>query len=85
MIHIIAAAVASSQESKEKSSTMEEDLKDLKDFAIEATILLVFFFVAAGAAYLFTVGVEWFDNFTMTHNAAFDPNTLTQSIKELFK
>lgn len=82
MIHIIAAAVASSQETKEKPRTMEEDLKE---FAIEAIILLTFFFVAAGAAYLFTVGVEWFDNFTMTHNAAFDPNTLTQSIKELFK
>ena len=82
MIHVIAAAIASSQESKEKPRTMEEDLKD---FAIDTLILPALFFVAAGAAYLFTVGVEWFDKFTMTHNAAFDPNTLTQSIKELFK
>jgi hypothetical protein len=43
------------------------------------------FAMAAGVAFLFTVGVEWFDKFTMTHNAAFDPSTLTQSIKELFK
>lgn len=82
MIHVIAAAIANSPESKEKPRTLEEDLKE---FVITGLLLLALFFVAAGAAYLFTVGVEWFDNFTMTHNAAFDPNTLTQSIKELFK
>ena len=82
MIHVIAAAVSSSQESKGKPRTEAEELKD---FAIDAAILLILFAMAAGAAFLFTVGVEWFDNFTMTHNAAFDPNTLTQSIKELFK
>lgn len=82
MIHVIAAAVSSSQESKEKPRTEAEELKD---FAINAAILLILFAIAAGAALLFTVGVEWFDNFTMTHNSAFDPNTLTQSIKELFK
>jgi len=82
MIHVIAAAVASSQESKEKPRTEAEELKD---FAIDALILLIMFAMAAGVAFLFTVGVEWFDKFTMTHNAAFDPSTLTQSIKELFK
>ncbi len=82
MIHVIAAAVASSQESKEKPRTEAEELKD---FAIDAIILLIMFAMAAGVAFLFTVGVEWFDKFTMTHNAAFDPSTLTQSIKELFK
>jgi len=82
MIHVIAAAVASSQESKEKPRTEAEELKD---FAIDALILLIMFAMAAGVAFLFTVGVEWFDKFTMTHNAAFDPTTLTQSIKELFK
>jgi len=82
MIHVIAAAVASSQESKEKPRTEAEELKD---FAIDALILLIMFAMAAGVAFLFTVGVEWFDKFTMTHNAAFDPSTLTQSIKELLK
>lgn len=82
MIHVIAAAIANSPESKEKPHTLEEDLKD---FAITGLLLLALFAIAAGGAYLFTVGVEWFDNFTMSHNSAFDTNTLTQSIKELFK
>ena len=82
MIHVIAAAIANSQESNEKPRTLEEDLKD---FAITGLLLIALFCIAAGAAFLFTVGVEWFDKFTMTHNSAFDLNTLTQSIKELFK
>ena len=81
MIHVIAAAIANSLESKEKPRTLE----DLKDFAITGLLLLALFCIAAGAAFLFTVGVEWFDKFTMSHNSAFDLNTLTQSIKELFK
>ena len=82
MIHVISAAIANSQESKEKPRTLEEDLKE---FAITGLLLLTLFCIAAGGAYLFTVGVEWFDKFTMTHNSALDLNTLTQSIKELFK
>lgn len=82
MIHVIAAAVAASREPKEKPRTEEEELKD---FAIDAIVLIACFAFAAGVAFLFTVGVEWFDKFTMTHNTAFDPSTLTQSIKELFK
>lgn len=82
MIHVIAAAIANSQESKEKTLTIEDDLND---FAITGLLLLALFCIAAGASFLFTVGVEWFDKFTMSHNSAFDLNTLTQSIKELFK
>ena len=82
MIHVIAAAMASSQESKEKHRTEAEELKD---FAIDAIILLVVFAMAAGVAFLFAVGVEWIDNFTMTHNTAFDPYTIIQPIKEFFK
>ena len=82
MIHVIAAAMSSSQESKEKPSTEAEELKE---FAIDAIILLVVFAMAAGVAFLFTVGVEWFDKFTMSHNTAFDPYTIIQPIKEFFK
>lgn len=82
MIHVIAAAMASSQETKEKPRTEAEELKD---FAIDAIILLVLFGMAAAVAFLFTVGVEWIDNFTMTHNNAFDPYTLIQPIKDFFK
>ena len=82
MIHVIAAAISNSQKSKEKHRTVEEDLKD---FAIDALLLLALFFIAVGVSFLFTAGVEWFDKFTMSHNSAIDLNTLTQSIKELFK
>ena len=73
---------SSSQESEKKPQSLTEELTD---FAIDVIVILLLFLIAVGASFLFTVGVEWIDNFTMTHNTAFDPYTIIQPIKEFFK